>query len=170
MRGAPLVDLDWHELIESTAPQVYGIAWRILGHPHDAEDVVQDVFLEVHRLWKQRKWRDCQAIIRRMTVCRALDRLRQRRTNLADDEIELAEHRPGPAEIASARELEELLRDALARLPAREAEIFCLRFFDQRDYAEIAEMLEISTSSVGTALHKARQKLETMLLPHLMEM
>jgi DNA-directed RNA polymerase specialized sigma24 family protein len=41
----PFVDPNWNELIESTGPLVHRIAWRILGHPQDAEDTVQDVFL-----------------------------------------------------------------------------------------------------------------------------
>jgi len=165
----PLVDPNWHQLIESTGPVVYGVAWRILGHSQDAEDTVQDVFLEVHRLWPGRQAQDWTAVLRRMAVCRALDRLRQRRGRAAVDEIDVAEHRPGPAEIVAGRELASVLRDAIARLPNREAEIFCLRFFDEREYAEIAEALDITTGAVGAALHKARQRLEAMLLPMLTE-
>lgn len=157
------MDPNWHELVESTGPVVYGIAWRILGHPQDAEDTVQDVFFEVHRLWSTRQAQDWRAVLRRMAVCRALDRVRQRRASVSADDLDLTEHRPGPQEIVAGQELEVLLREAIGRLPDREAEVFCLRFFDDRDYSEIAALLGITSSSVGTALHKARQKLETML-------
>ena len=163
------MDPNWDELIESTGRVVYGVAWRILGHPQDAEDTVQDVYLEVCRLWPGRQARDWGAVLRRIAVCRALDRLRKRRGRVGLEDFDIAERSPGPQEVVASRELGDVLRDAIARLPSREAEIFCLRFFEQREYAEIAELLEISTSAVGAALFKGRQKLEAMLLPHLME-
>jgi RNA polymerase sigma-70 factor (ECF subfamily) len=163
------VNPDWNDLVQSVGPAVHRIAWRILGHAQDAEDTVQDVFLEAQRLWPGSDVLDWGAVLRRVTVCRALDRLRQRRTQTLRDESCVAEHRRGPEEIIVSREVEVILRDAIGRLPPREAEIFCMRFFDERGYAEIADLLGITTSAVGTAIHKARQKLEAVLRPVLTE-
>ena len=41
--------------------------------------------------------------------------------------------------------------------------MFCLRYFDDLSYQQIAETLDISAGAVATALHKARAKLEAML-------
>jgi DNA-directed RNA polymerase specialized sigma24 family protein len=41
--------VDWSDLVREHRAAVYGVAWRILGHAQDAEDVVQEVFAEVHR-------------------------------------------------------------------------------------------------------------------------
>ena len=41
---------DWDRIVREHGPMVYGTAWRILGRAADAEDVVQDVFLQVHQL------------------------------------------------------------------------------------------------------------------------
>src|SRR5215471_12377149 len=122
----PNVDPNWNELIETEGPIVYRIAWRILGHAQDAEDTVQDVFLELHRRWPEQRWRDAIAILRRIAVCRALDRLRQRRRTAAAAELDVTEQAPGPSQLAAAHELGQQLRDAIGQLPAREAEIFCL--------------------------------------------
>src|SRR5260370_36512741 len=95
---------------------VFGTAWRILGHAGDAEDVVQDVFLEVHRLWSQRPVRYWPALLRRLASCRALDRLRQRKVDIALDGLSPLSPCGGPAAEAMGRELAGRLRAAVAAL------------------------------------------------------
>ena len=58
----------------------------------------------------------------------------------------------------------ERLRRAIAQLPDREAAVFCLRYFDDLSYQDIADSLHIRTGAVASALHKARLKLESILL------
>src|SRR3954447_6381089 len=76
---------DWDRIVREHGPLVFGTAWRILGHAADAEDVVQDVFLQVHRLEQVRPVRCWVALLRRLATCRALDRLRQRRATVPLD-------------------------------------------------------------------------------------
>lgn len=143
---------------------VFGIAWRILGHAADAEDVVQDVFLEVHRMCQERRnVRRWQGLLQRLAVCRALDRLRQRKPVAVLDERTLVAATASPEEFAIGRELAERMRSAVAELPPREAQVFCLRYFEELDNQQIAETLRIPAGAVSTALHKARTKLETLL-------
>jgi RNA polymerase sigma factor (sigma-70 family) len=52
------------------------------------------------------------------------------------------------------------LRKALARLQPREAEIFALRFFEDRGNQEIAQMLGISQVHVAVILHRTRRQLQ----------
>src|SRR5260370_40526320 len=96
---------------------VFGTAWRILGHAGDAEDVVQDVFLEVHRLWSQRPVRYWPALLRRLASCRALDRLRQRKVYIALDGLSPLSPCDGPEGEAMRRELAGRLREAVPTLP-----------------------------------------------------
>ena len=42
--------MNWDRLVREHGAVVFGVAWRILGHTADTEDVVQEVFLEAHRL------------------------------------------------------------------------------------------------------------------------
>jgi RNA polymerase sigma-70 factor (ECF subfamily) len=103
-------------------------------------------------------------LLRRLAVYRALDRLRQKQSRISVDELELESHAPGPAEAAIARELEGRLREAVAKLPAREAEVFWLRYFEDLSNRDIAELLAISPGAVGAALCKARTKLQALIL------
>ncbi|MFQ3648730.1 MAG: sigma-70 family RNA polymerase sigma factor [Gemmataceae bacterium] len=155
---------DWDRLVRDYGPMVFRTAWRILGHNADTEDVVQEVFLQAHQMAQSEPIRSWEAILRRLAACRALDRLRSRRRNLELEELSLPSSQAGPEAILLERELAQRLREALSLLPAREAEVFCLRYFDDLAYDEIARVVGISTGAVATALHKARAKLETFLL------
>ena len=155
---------DWDCIVREQGPLVYRTAWRILGHTADTEDVVQEVFLQAHQYVQTRPVRHWSGLLRRLAACRALDRLRQRRILVPLDGLELPCNGETPDEAAVSRELADRLRQSIAELPPREAEVFCLRYFDDLSYQEIAATLSISDGAVAMALHKARAKLETLLL------
>ena len=155
---------DWDRIVREHGPVVFATAWRILGHRADTEDVVQEVFLQAHQMQQSSPVRCWEALLRRLAACRALDRLRQRRYTVPLDGLSVPSPAEGPEDVALGRELASRLRQALARLPRREATVFCLRYFDDLSYEHIAETLQISTGAVATALHKARNRLESLLL------
>jgi RNA polymerase sigma-70 factor (ECF subfamily) len=154
---------DWNALVREEGPSVFGIAWRILGHAADAEDVVQEVFLEAHRLRQTRAVRNWPGFLRRLATCRALDRLRQRKPVVSLDHLSLEAPSHGPEAVAVAKELAQRLRAAVARLPEREGAVFCLRYYEDLSYQQIADTLNVSPGAVAVALHKARARLEEML-------
>jgi RNA polymerase sigma-70 factor (ECF subfamily) len=154
---------NWETIVREHAPLVFATAKRILGQAADAEDVCQEVLIEAHRLQQTRPIRSWPGLLRRLAACRALDRVRQRRSHLPLAAPCLRDYGPGPEEAAMARELAQRLRQALGQLPPREGEVFCLRYFEDLSYQQIAEVLEIPAGAVAAALHKARAKLEGML-------
>jgi RNA polymerase sigma-70 factor (ECF subfamily) len=155
---------DWDRIVREHGPMVFATAWRILGHAADAEDVVQDVFLQVHQLHQAGPVRYWVGLLRRLATCRALDRLRQRRHPVSLDSIPLASSGPSPEAALLEKELAERLRQAIAQLPQREGAVFCMRYFEDLSYQQIAESLHIRSGAVAAALHKARAKLEAYLL------
>jgi RNA polymerase sigma-70 factor (ECF subfamily) len=154
---------DWRRFVAEHGPMVFAAAWRVLAHTADVEDVVQEVFLEAYRLQQSQAVKHWPALLRRMAACRALDRLRRRRHDTAPDNLALVAQAPAPEDEAIGRELEKRLRQAIARLPQREAEVFCLRYFEQLAHDQIATLLGITSSAVSTALHKARTRLGALL-------
>jgi len=62
------VATDWDRIVREHGPMVYGTAWRILGHAADAEDVVQDVFLQVHQLQQTHPVRYWVALLRSAAI------------------------------------------------------------------------------------------------------
>ncbi|HBO45281.1 MAG TPA: hypothetical protein DD670_15410 [Planctomycetaceae bacterium] len=155
--------VDWDGLVREHGKVVFGIAWRILGHAQDAEDVAQEVFCQAAAKSNSKPVACWPALLRRMATCRAIDVLRRRRAMFSLDAVDPAVENDGPVAIAVREELQTRLRLALARLTSREAEVFCLRYFEDLSYRQIAETLGISTSAASTALHQARMRLQEVL-------
>lgn len=154
---------NWERVVREHGEMVFRTAWRVLGNIADSEDVVQDVYLEVHRIQQQHKVTSWGGLLRRLTTYRALDRLRQRRDTHPLDDVAVTSSVENPESVAMCKELSERLRQVLAQLPQREGTVFCMRYFEDLSYQEIADTLDISPGAVATALHKARHKLETLL-------
>ena len=154
---------NWKRIVREHGPGVYRIAWRILGNADDADEVVQDVFLQAHQFESHNKVANRVGLLKRLTVCRSLDWLRRRRADLCLDDVAIVDPESGPEAQAIENELESRLRDVIRQLPQREAEVFCLRYFDQLTNQQIAETLKLTTAAVATALYKARTKLADML-------
>ena len=65
------------------------------------------------------------------------------------------------------RELVDQLREALARMGGRAAEVFALRYFEDFDNNEIARLFDTTPGSVAVTLHRARNRLKDELAPYL---
>jgi RNA polymerase sigma-70 factor (ECF subfamily) len=145
--------------------RVFRTAHRITGSPADAEDVLQTVFL---RLVKGHETYDLsentEAYLARAAINASLDlmrsRTRARSVGLADVDTESLESKFKSPEAEHAdRELQELIRQAVARLGKTAGEMFALRYYEGYDNQEIAKMLDTSQMVVGVVLHRARTKL-----------
>jgi RNA polymerase sigma-70 factor (ECF subfamily) len=154
---------NWDQIVCEYRPTVFGMARRILGHAADAEDVVQEVFLQAYQVQQEETVRCWEALLRRLASCRALDRLRQRRDIESIEGHVLASTDEGPEGLAIERELADRLRQAITLLPPREAAVFCLRFFEGLSCEEVARALQTTVGAVTTALCKARARLEVNL-------
>lgn len=155
--------VSWEEFVAKNAQAVLVSALRVVAIPADAEDVAQEVFMEIFRNKKLSEFADQPALLRRMATRRALDRLRKRKPTCELDGRELDENGHDPSEYAIAAELDRRLRDGLADLPAREAEVFCLVTLQGCSVSEIAELLNISNGAVTKSLCKARGRLSATL-------
>ena len=159
---------DWAKVVREHGPMAFETAWRVLGNASDAEDAVQEAFADALRLHRGRGVRNWGALLRHLATCRSLDLLRKRRgapapaTLLADAP---APHASRPDAAAVATEAAALLRDALATLPRREAEVFSLRYFGDLSNPQIAEALGITAGAAAVALHKARARLQAVFQP-----
>jgi RNA polymerase sigma-70 factor (ECF subfamily) len=158
---------DWSQIVNCHAALVVGSVRRIVGNNHDAEDVVQDVFLEAYRASLKTEIRNWPGFLRRLATRRAIDRLRVRRTRPllvpTTEATEMADTSAQPHQNAVACELTERLRNAITLLPRSQAEVFSMRCFEEMTYEQIADALEISSNAVGLALHKARSRLQALL-------
>jgi RNA polymerase sigma-70 factor (ECF subfamily) len=153
---------DWNHIVEQCGRRLFVLAQRILGNAADAEDVVQDVLVEACRVADVETVANWPGLLHRLTTHRSLDRLRQRRP-VEGLGAETAGGEAEPHEIAVANELAARLREAINRLPRQQAAAFCLRYFEDLSYDEIAAALAIDNGAAATAIYKARQRLKLLL-------
>lgn len=159
---------DWSELVRQHGPLVWRTGYRLLGCHDDASDCYQKTFLAAFQLARRETVRDWPALLQRLATTRALDLLRTRyrcrnRSEPTVNVAELTSTHPGPNELAEAAELAERLREALAELPERQAEVFCLCSLDGLSYAEAGRRLRLDAGGVGALLHRARKQLRRRL-------
>jgi RNA polymerase sigma-70 factor (ECF subfamily) len=154
----------FEELYRAHASRLYNVACRLLGNPADAEDLVQEAFLQAHR--KLDTFRGDAALgtwLHRLLVNLGLDHLRSRagRTAQATSGLEDVKVVPfsRPDTVGERIDLEH----AIARLPDGSRAAFLLHDVEGLDHREVAEILGVSEGTSKSQLHKARLKLREML-------
>lgn len=159
---------DWDRFVADHGPSTLRLACRILGRGPDAEDVVQEAFLQVYVIGQREEVTSWGGLLHRAALHRSLDRLRGRRASgpLAEEPLSREDD---PQKAAEAHELADRLRQAVGRLPQHQSAAFCMRYFDDQPYEQIAENLGVAVGTVASALHKARGKLKSMLAVHVKE-
>lgn len=136
------------ELFEHWGPRVLATAWRILGDRHDAEDVLQEVFLKVHRRIGSFEFRSTFSLwIHRIAVHESLNWKRRWRPP-----PEVAPPESAPADVEPAVEM---LRPLSPPLRA----VMVLRYAGGFSYEEIADALSIPVGTVRSRLFEAHRAL-----------
>ena len=153
------------QLFRAHHARVFRTAHRVTGSAADAEDVLQTVFL---RLIKGQEDYDLsqnpEAYLSRAAINASLDLLRSRTRSrsVALDDVtsdSLVSRFKSPESEHADRELQDLVRAAVARLGKTAGEMFVLRYYEGFDNKEIAAFLKTSPLVVGVVLHRARTKL-----------
>jgi RNA polymerase sigma-70 factor, ECF subfamily len=144
----------------------FAVAFRLLGHRQDAEDVVQEAMLAA--LANIRTFDTTRRFgpwLYRIVVTRGLNfrKSRARRQTESLDRDQFASAEAGPAVGAERAALREAVQDALARLPERQRMVVQLFELDGFSGAEIAAMLGIPPGTVRWHLHEARRSLRDLL-------
>ena len=147
-------------LFDEEYARVAAIARRVLGDPVAAEDVAQEVFLDLHRRFGDSPGAKAPAWARTAAAHTALNMIRSNRRRAVREERYATEpsleHDPQVA--AEAAETTRAVRAALARIPKRQATVSALRY-SGLSYAEMASTLGIGVNAVGTRLRRAEARL-----------
>ncbi|HWR14638.1 MAG TPA: RNA polymerase sigma factor [Terriglobales bacterium] len=142
--------------------RVLRAAYRITGNMADAEDVVQSVFIRLASAG-QDQIENAESYLYRAAINGALDVIRRRKGEMElESASELASVSPhfSPERQLNRQELQSWLRKALAGLSPVAAEMFVLRFIEEKDNGEIARIVGTSRAVVAVRLHQVRAKLK----------
>jgi RNA polymerase sigma-70 factor (ECF subfamily) len=141
--------------------KLFRLALGITGNKEDAEDVVQDVLLQI---WKREDWEEIEnieAYCFRSIRNRALDTiaLKDNQTETLPDEFDFIVQGNIEQKL-EAQEQIELVEKWLAKLPEKQQTIFRLREVEELSYKEIAAVLNITEEQVKITLFRLRRKLK----------
>jgi RNA polymerase sigma-70 factor (ECF subfamily) len=145
---------------------VFRAAYRVTGNASDAEDVLQTVFMRLlRRPTEAQSVGNMEGYLRRAAVNAALDLIRSRQAapqvSLDDLAPILSENTSlAPDRLHRSTEIRHWLREAVARLSPRAAEMFTLRFFEGQDNPEIARALGTTPASVAVTLSRTRDRIQ----------
>lgn len=147
-------------LFDEEYARVAAIARRVLGDPDAAEDVAQEVFLDLHRRFGDSPGAQAPAWARTAAAHTALNLIRTNRRRTVWERLYTAEPAAvqDPQAAVEAAETTQTVRTALARIPEGHATILVLRY-SGLSYAEMASALGIGVNGVGTRLRRAEARL-----------
>ena len=169
------------ELVDKYKQPVMNFAWRMLRDATEAEDLAQNVFLQVHKSAHRYKV-SARFSTWLFTIARnlCLNEIRRRTRHPADsmdaagpegDEQPARQYEDSktfiPAETLLHEELEQKIQQALAELPEiqRTAILLCRK--EEMSYEEIAEVVGCSVSATKSLIHRGRETLKQKLKPYL---
>src|SRR4249919_2715174 len=137
--------------------EVYRYAYAVLGNHADAEDVTQTTFLNAYRALEQgvRPRKPSNWLL---TIASNAIKQRFRQDLARPRQVELDERLAGTEADDEGPSVGELLT-ALSKIPPQQRQAIVLREFEGRSYAEIAEILGVTTSALETLLFRARRSL-----------
>jgi len=181
----------WASFLKRYSALIYHIIWKTLrneghdlsGSPVEVEDVCSEVLSQVvsgnFRMLREFEWR-CKfstwlSIVTYRTCLQAINRARHTAFSL-DAETGgpgsglhlkdiIPDDRPQALAELQLEETKGKVLEALSSLPARDQLVLKLFYFEGKKYSEIAEILNMSGSLVGTAIFRAKLRLAEKLQP-----
>ena len=167
----------FRELVERYQARIYRTVFALLRNPEEAEDVAQEVFVEVYQtIGRFRSEAALSTWLYRLATSRALKSRRRARTKKRfafftsllglDNEVlhEPPDH-AHPHPLLEGQQLLQLLLAHLARLPDQQQIAFTLRHEQELSYAQIAAVLDTTVPAVESLLFRARQTLRKHIQP-----
>jgi RNA polymerase sigma-70 factor (ECF subfamily) len=172
----------YRTLVGRFGPFVYNTVLGILQHPGDAEDISQEVFVQIFQSVHQFKGESkLSTWMYRIAVTKSLELLRSRKrkkrfayvqslfeqgnNRLAID----PPHFQHPGVLMEQQEHAHYLFQAIEQLPEKQKTAFVLHKLEDLSYAEIAEIMEVSLSAVESLMFRAKQQLRKILGPYYQE-
>jgi RNA polymerase sigma-70 factor, ECF subfamily len=160
---------EFERLLEEHQSMVFSLALRMTGDRGLAEEIAQDVFLELDRnLGKIESPLHACHWLRRVAMSRSADALRRRRVRGMDLWVEIEEQHGARAEERGSP-LATRLETLLATLPEAQRAALILRYQEDLTPEEIAATLDAPLATVKSQLQRGLKLLRAKAAPHLKE-
>lgn len=167
--------LSFEELLSRYSSKVFSLASRLTRNPEDAEEVLQDVFITVHRKIAGFEGKSSfSSWLYRVTVNAAFMKLRKRRQDPSVSLEDIAQQAHAVSALRSPEsafvdsqsmrnQVLEALEVAIRKLPDDYRPVFILRDVDGLTSREVSRILELTVPAVKSRLHRSRLMLRRRL-------
>lgn len=167
----------YRQLVEKYQQLVVNTCFGLVHNTQDAEDIAQDVFIEVYRsISNFRADSKLSTWLYRISVNRSLNFIRDNKLRKMAQSIEsvfsfgkeklsnvLPEKGASPDSEFENNERAAILHKAIDSLPENQRIAFTLNKYDDLSYKEIAVVMETSVSSIESLIHRAKKNLQKKL-------
>jgi RNA polymerase sigma-70 factor (ECF subfamily) len=153
-------------LVRRHMARMLALARRMIGNPHDAEEIAQEVFV---RAWREaHKWREggakFETWMHRVALNLCYDRLRKRREiNDPDAGLSVADTGVSAPDQILERQRRAVVSAAIDALPERQKAALILCHYQDMTNGEAAAALEVSVEALESLLARARRALKAAL-------
>ena len=154
-------------LVMPYSSRLYRMAFRLMSNREEAEDVVQEVYV---KLWGMRNklesYNSIEALAIRITRNLCLDHLRRKKVNqdaMKAEKMKEERHSVTPLEELEHKEKEALMHTLIAALPEPQRSLVHLRHLEEKEYDEIAEMVNMNVNAIRVSISRARKQMREML-------
>ncbi len=157
-------------LVRKYQNRLYNVVLHVVGNPEDAEDVVQEAFVQAYlKLGGFEGKSAFYTWLYQIAFHAAIDRTRSRRHGPTrtggglGDLSDVMDRGEGPTERLDRQERERQVRQAINRLDEDHRTVLVLREMDGCCYETIAEILKVPIGTVRSRLHRARLQMRELL-------
>ncbi len=160
---------DFEELVDGHQSMVFSLAWRMTGDRGLAEEIAQDVFMELDRnLGKIESPEHARFWLRRVAMSRSADALRRRKVRGMDLWVEIEDQHGMPVECAPSP-LGTRLEHLLTTLPEAQRAALVLRYQEDMLPEEIAATMDAPLATVKSNLQRGLKLLRAKAQNYLRE-
>ena len=158
------LEREFEDRLRESATLAFRVAYGVLRHRQDAEDVAQEAFAKAYRSFNQLRDRDrFRAWLMRMTWRLAIDRWRSDRRRSVREQAVESPAAPSTEDVALSRERAELLWQAIDALPEKLRIVVVLGAIEGHDIRAMARLLDLPEGTVKSRLYLARKGLAESL-------
>ncbi|MBC6456408.1 SigE family RNA polymerase sigma factor [Actinomadura sp. HBU206391] len=155
------IPVGFEEFLTARLPALLRFATALVGDPHRAEDVVQDVLIRAQGRWRRISAMDApEAYLKRMIINEYLSWRRRRSSQEVPAAEGLLDAAIEPEDDPARRyEQRDALWSGMAVLPPRQRAVLALRYYEGMSTAEIADILGCSETTVRSHASRALAEL-----------
>ncbi len=161
------------KVVDNYKSLVFSLALQLLKNQEEAEEVAQDTFVKVYSSLKSFKGDSkFSTWIYRITYNTCLDRIKKNKRKYREEELNaITENQilttKNALQEMEQKERSEKIKACLQQLPAEDAALLTLFYFEEKNLNELQEIINQSVNTIKVRLHRARKKFAIILEGHI---